>query len=283
LIDKPASPPSHTERSPAASKTVVDARLKQAGYLFRMLSRTLSAFLRQLLRLRREPLIPVLVLLIAGGLWGFAEIADGLAMRDEHHFDQVILLAMRAEGDPLDPLGPPWVKEMVRDLTALGGFTVLTLLTVVVTGFLLFLGNSRNAVVALVAVAGGVAMTHFLKEGFDRPRPDLVSHQVHVSNPSFPSGHATMAAVVYLSLGVLFARSLPRRRLRAYVIFVSAAIATLVGISRIYLGVHWPTDVLAGLALGSAWALMCWLLAIWLDARRGPSPTRPVTAANSDD
>jgi len=248
-----------------------------------MISRTLSAFARHLHRLRSEPLIPVLLLLIAGGLWGFVEIADDVADREAHHYDHAILLAMREAGDPHDPLGPPWAEEMGRDLTALGGFTILSLLTLAVTGFLLFSGNGRIAAVTLVAVAGGVAMTYFLKEGFDRPRPDLVPHQVEVSNPSFPSGHATMAAVVYLTLGVLFARSLPRRRLRGYVIFVSAAIAVLVGISRVYLGVHWPTDVLAGLTLGAAWALVCWLLAIWVDARFGERNGRSGDAIISDD
>lgn len=239
------------------------------------MNRTLSAFVRQLHRLRREPLLPVLLLLIAGGLWGFVEIADVVVDQEAHRYDHAILLAMRTAGDPHDPVGPPWMEEMGRDLTALGGFAILTLLTLAVTGFLLFLGNGRIAAVTLVAVAGGVAMTYFLKEGFDRPRPDLVPHQVEVSNPSFPSGHATMAAVVYLTLGVLFARSLPRRRLRGYVIFVSAVIAVLVGISRIYLGVHWPTDVLAGLTLGAAWALVCWLLAIWLDTRHQQRKSHP--------
>lgn len=236
-----------------------------------MSKRVLSAICQQLKRLEREPLIPTLLLLIAGGLWGFAEIADEVTEQETHRFDRKILLAMREPGDSSDPLGPQWMEEVGRDLTALGGFTVLTLLTLSVIGFLLFLGNYRVALTALVAVAGGMALTHFLKQGFDRPRPDLVSHGVIVTNASFPSGHATMAAVVYLTLGVLFARTLSRKRLRVYVIGVSGVVAVLVGISRVYLGVHWPTDVLAGLALGAAWALVCWLLAMRLD-RPGSAP-----------
>ncbi len=159
------------------------------------------------------------------------------------------------------------MEEMGRDLTALGGFTVLTIITLAVTGFLMFLGSRRIAGIALTAVTGGMLLTHFLKEGFNRARPDLVPHRVLVTNASFSSGHTMMAAVVYLTLGVLLARTLPHRRLRVFVITVSAVIAILVGVSRVYLGVHWPTDVLAGWTLGSTWALFCWLLAIRLDPR----------------
>ncbi len=232
-----------------------------------MIQRSLASFLNLLVRWRREPVIPVVLLLIAGGLWGFIEIADEVQDRESHHFDRTIMLAMREAGDPKDPWGPPWMEEMGRDLTALGGFTVLTGLTLAVTGFVLFLGQRRIAMIGLIAVAGGMALTHFLKEGFERPRPDLVPHGVLVTNASFPSGHTMMAAVVYLTLGVLLARTLPARALRVYVIGVSAAIAVLVGVSRVYLGVHWPTDVLAGWTLGAAWALVCWLLAIRLDPR----------------
>ncbi len=232
-----------------------------------MIRRSTSLFLKLLLRWRREPVVPALLLLIAGGLWGFVELADEVQDRETHRIDEWILRAMREPGDPANPLGPQWVEEMGRDLTALGGVAVLGLLSLAVTGFLLFLGKRRIALITVLAVVGGVLLTYSLKLGFDRPRPDLVPHAVIVRDPSFPSGHSMMAAVVYLTLGVLLARSLPRQMLRIYVIAVSAAIAVLVGISRVYLGVHWPTDVLAGWTLGSAWALACWVLVIRLDSR----------------
>lgn len=233
-----------------------------------MIRHSTSLFLSLLVRLRKEPVVPVLLLLIAGSLWGFIELADEVEDQETHHFDERILLLMRVAGDPSDPIGPRWLEEMMRDLTALGGVAVLGLLTAAVTGFLLFLGKHRLALIAPVAVGGGMLLTYFLKAGYDRPRPDLVPHGAFVSNASFPSGHAMMAAVVYLTLGVLLARSLPRQALRVYVIGVSAGIAILVGITRVYLGVHWPTDVLAGWTLGSAWALCCWLLVIRLTPRQ---------------
>lgn len=240
-----------------------------------MFRRAASAIFSHVIRWRREPLIPALLLLLTGSLWGFMEIADEVMEKEAHYFDETVMLAMRTPGDTNDPLGPAWMEEMGRDFTALGGFAVLTLITLSVTGFLLFLGRKRVAGIALLAVIGGMAMTHFLKLGFDRPRPDLVPHGVVVTNASFPSGHTMMAAVVYLTLGVLFARSLPRRRLRIFVVSVSVLIALLVGVSRVYLGVHWPTDVLAGWTLGAAWALVCWLLAMKVDPVRNRDDAAP--------
>ena len=105
------------------------------------------------------------------------------------------------------------------------------------------------------------------KLGFGRPRPDLVPHATQVYTASFPSGHAMMAAVTYLTLGALLARVQPRLRLKLYLIGLAATLTVLVGCSRVYLGVHWPTDVLAGWTLGAAWALGCWAIALWLQAR----------------
>jgi undecaprenyl-diphosphatase len=100
-----------------------------------------------------------------------------------------------------------------------------------------------------------------LKEFFERPRPDLVPHGAEVFTASFPSGHAMMSAVVYLTLGALLARVETGLRVKAFVLSVSVLLTVLVGISRVYLGVHWPTDVLAGWTVGAAWAVMCWLIA----------------------
>lgn len=233
-----------------------------------MRARWKQRFLKLLAWGRREPTIPLLLLLIAGGLWGFVELADEVQDQETHHFDKILLLAMRQPGNVASPLGPRWVGEAARDFTAMGGAAVLTLVTLAVTGFLFFQGNRRIAAVTLGAVIGGQLLTYLLKEALDRTRPDLVPHAVVVTSASFPSGHAMMAAVVYLTLGVLLARTLPRRRLRVYVIAFSVLIALLVGVSRVYLGVHWPTDVLAGWTLGAAWALVCWLIAIHVDPRK---------------
>ncbi len=183
---------------------------------------------------------------------------------ETHAFDTAVLLALRSPTDTADPLGPGWVEELGRDVTALGGIGVLVALTLAVAGFLWLDGKRREMWFVLAAVAGGQVASTLFKLGFDRPRPDLVPHGSITYTSSFPSGHAMMAAVTYLTLAALLAREQPRRRMRAYLLAVAVIVTLAVGISRVYLGVHWPTDVLAGWAAGAAWALMCWTIADWL-------------------
>jgi undecaprenyl-diphosphatase len=127
-------------------------------------------------------------------------------------------------------------------------------------------------VLVLVSVAGGLLLSTLFKEAFDRPRPDLVTHGATVYTASFPSGHSMMAAVTYLTLAVMYARVEPRRAVKIYLIAVASLIILLVGASRVYLGVHWPTDVLAGWLAGATWALFCWLIARWLQRRGAVEP-----------
>ena len=141
-------------------------------------------------------------------------------------------------------------------------------MSIAVLGFLLLQGKPRVAGVMVVAIGGGMLLSPVLKLGFDRPRPNLVPHEVFVYSASFPSGHALHAAVVYLTLGALLARVQPHRRLKGYVLTVSVVLMVLVGSTRVYLGVHWPTDVLAGWAVGAAWAILFWLITFWLQQRR---------------
>jgi undecaprenyl-diphosphatase len=208
----------------------------------------------------------VLLVLVALG-WAFFGLADEVMEGDTHALDRSILLAMRAAGDLSDPLGPPWVEEMGRDVTALGGIAVLSLVTVAVAGLLWLQGAARSAVLVVGAVVGGTLLSSFVKEVFDRPRPDLVPHEAAVYTASFPSGHSMMAAVTYLTLAALFARVQPKRRLKFYVLTVATIVTVAVGVSRVYLGVHWPTDVLAGWTAGAAWALACLTFARWLGSR----------------
>lgn len=233
-----------------------------------MLARTFAYFLTQLRYWRKEPLIPAALLLIACGLLAFIELAEIVREEAPHSFDQRILLAMREANDPANPIGPVWMEEMGRDVTALGGFTILTGLTISAIGFMLLHRRYRLSLLTLAAVLGGMQASASLKHLFGRPRPDLVPHEVLVTSASFPSGHAMMAAVVYLTLGVLMARTQRRRRVRLYIVTLSLIVAVAVGVSRVYLGVHWPTDVLAGWALGGAWALAFGLLALKADPRR---------------
>jgi undecaprenyl-diphosphatase len=199
-------------------------------------------------------------LVIAGGLWGFVELLEVARATTPHSFDRDILLAFRTAGDPNDPIGPLWVEEAMRDLTALGSTSVLIFIVLSVYVYLLLTGRAKTALFIFFSIAGGQLLSSLLKLGVDRPRPDLVSHLAEVYTLSFPSGHAMLSAVTYLTLGSLLARVLPGRLLKSYVLAVAVIATLLVGISRVYLGVHWPSDVLAGWCAGSAWAMLCWLI-----------------------
>lgn len=205
--------------------------------------------------------------LIAAGLWGFAELADEVMEQETQSVDERILLMLRNPKDLSDPVGPRWVEEVGRDVTALGGMTMLTLLTVAVTVYLLLERKPHLALFLAVTVGGGIIASLVLKTVFDRPRPKLVPHGSYVYTTSFPSGHSMMSAVTYLTLAVVLARAHSRRRVKTFFILVGASITIGVGISRVYLGVHWPTDVLAGWTAGTVWAILCWLLARWLQRR----------------
>ncbi|MBC8131080.1 MAG: phosphatase PAP2 family protein [Rhizobiaceae bacterium] len=207
------------------------------------------------------------LLLVAAAIWGFAVLADEMMEGETHAFDTWLLLALRDATDPANPYGPGWLREMVRDVTGLGGIGILTLVTLAAAGFLWIEGKHRSLFLMVTAVFSGFLMSTLLKTGFDRPRPDLVPHGSITYTASFPSGHAMLSAVVYLTLAVLLARVQTRRRVKLYILSVATLLTIVIGMSRVYLGVHWPTDVMAGWAAGSAWALMWWMIANWLEKR----------------
>lgn len=224
---------------------------------------------------RREILLLVVLALAAASLVLFGQLTDEVLEGETHAFDEAILLALRSAADHSDPIGPGWLEEQMRDITALGSIGVLTFVSLAAAGFLVLQGKRRTAALVVIAVGGGMLVSTLTKLGFDRPRPDLVPHAAQVYTASFPSGHAMMAAVTYLTLGALLARAQPRLRLKLYLIGLAAALTVMVGASRVYLGVHWPTDVLAGWMLGAAWALACWTIALWLQARGRIEATEP--------
>lgn len=205
---------------------------------------------------------------VACGAWLFTYLASEVMEGDTQAFDRSVLLAMRRPGD-LSPIGPPGLQESARDLTALGGATALALLTLLTTGYLLLDGKRRMALFLCGCVVSGLLLSTLFKLLFQRPRPDIVPHADYVSSTSFPSGHSMLSAVTYLTLGALLARSQQRKRLKAFFLLTAALLTFLVGLSRVYLGVHWPTDVLAGWTAGASWAIVCWLSARWLQSQRG--------------
>jgi len=197
----------------------------------------------------------------------FLKIADEVGEGSTKAFDEGVLLALRTPGNPTDPIGPPWLEEMARDVTSLGSFAVLGLLVIGVVLYLLLAGKRGTALLMLVSVVGGTVISTVLKMGYDRPRPEL-TEVARVFTASFPSGHSMLSAVTYLTLGALLAQAQPNRRLKGYFIGAAVTVTILVGISRLYLGVHYPTDVLAGWAVGAAWAALCLVLATWLRRSR---------------
>jgi undecaprenyl-diphosphatase len=204
------------------------------------------------------------LLILTAAVLSFTQIADAIASGAARNFDRRIMLALRDPTNPASPLGPPWLEEAARDVTSLGSTAVLALVSVGVIGFLVLSYARAAAVLVATSVGGGSILLNLLKGFFARPRPDIVPHAVPVFTASFPSGHAALSAVTYLTLGALLARVQPNRRLKAYLLGAAVTLTLLIGITRVYLGVHWPTDVLAGWCIGAAWAIACWLAAVWL-------------------
>ena len=167
-------------------------------------------------------------------------------------FDTAILLGLRRWG------GPPWLPDAARDLTALGSGTVLTIVVAAVAGLLLALRHRLTALALIAAAWSGSLAVSLLKGHFARARPTVVEHWAVVGNYSFPSGHATSSAVIYLTLAALASQVTPGRAVRTYLLGLAILLVGAIGVSRVYLGVHWPSDVLAGWSFGTLWAIGCW-------------------------
>ena len=221
---------------------------------------------------RIEPLTLMAIAVPAAIVLAFATLGRAVGAGSTRAFDEAILLAMRTPGNPADPVGPLWFQEMVRDFTALGSTGVLTFMVLSIAGFLVMTRKGHAAAFVILSVGGGVLISETMKALYARARPDLVPHAAEVYSASFPSGHSMMSAVVYLTLGALVARTQANRAVKRYIVTLAVILAILVGLSRIYLGVHWPTDVLAGWALGGAWALVCWFVMTWLQSRGEVEP-----------
>jgi len=211
-------------------------------------------------RIRNSPGIFALVLISLAGVFAFSGLASEVLEGESHKLDTQILMMFRAGGDGNAPIGPGWVQESMRDLTALGGVTLLTIITLGVFLYMLIIRRPLEAFYVLAAIASGLTISFLLKHGFDRPRPDLWAHGSITYTASFPSGHSMMSALVYFTLATLLAEVDTRKRARSFMFFCAAFITVCVGISRLYLGVHWPSDVAAGWLAGATWALMSWLV-----------------------
>jgi undecaprenyl-diphosphatase len=201
------------------------------------------------------------LLIVIGGTWGFIELLDEVHEGETQIVDE---WAIRAIGGYN---APAWLEEVGRDLTALGGIAILSMATAAISGYLLIAGKRHAMVLLLASTLGALIISFVLKDLIDRPRPDLVEHRSHVMTQSFPSGHSMLSAAVYLTLGALLARLTNSWVLKCYFIGFALLLTGMVGISRVFLGVHWPTDVLAGWTAGLVWALACWGVARYLQLR----------------
>lgn len=223
---------------------------------------------------RREIVLVAALLLLAGGAWLFVSIADEVVEGDTQTFDEWMILSLRNPADVSDPLGPKWLEELGRDFTALGGMGILIGLTLMTVGYLILERRGKTAAFVGIAIGAGMSASFLLKMSFSRPRPNLVSHETWIYTTSFPSGHSMMAALTYLTLAALLAHILqPRRRGKIYLVLMALIVTLCVGVSRVYLGVHWPTDVLAGWTAGAFWALLSWTLAFRLQRRGDIEPS----------
>jgi undecaprenyl-diphosphatase len=202
-------------------------------------------------------------------LLAFVTLAGEVGEGGTRAFDVRILRAFRSASDPAQPMGPAWVESAMLDLTALGGSTVLGLIVAAVVGFLALQARYHTAMVVAATSISGELLNRVMKNRFLRPRPDVVPHLRAVASSSFPSGHAMESAIIYLTLGAMLMRVAERRATKIYCLAWALVLTLLVGLSRVYLGVHYPTDVLAGWVMGFAWASICWLVAQRFEARTG--------------
>jgi undecaprenyl-diphosphatase len=279
-----------------------DAAVSPASQTVRVASQRALLLVRALHTRVGGALGAVVALIVAVGAWAFLELSDDVAEGDTARFDAWVAALLR-EGEGARPggrpVGPDWLLTAAIDLTALGGATVLFLVVVVTAAFFALRRDYRAMLLVLLCTALGQVINSGLKAWFSRERPESHLHLVEVTTASFPSGHAMMSAVTYLTLGAVLSSMATQRRVKVFVFAVAVLLSVLVGFTRVYLGVHHVTDVFAGWAAGLTWALACWLLAYWLQSqgvlrpfrtRGGPGPrasrgsraSRPTTRIPAD-
>lgn len=189
---------------------------------------------------RLETWILMSALTISVLLFAFGLIAQEVSEGELLTFDKSVMPALRNPANPSIPIGPPWLQEAARNITSLGSTTVLGIISLAVVGYLFLARIPAEAWLILGAVLGGIALNNLLK---------------------FAS---TLSAITYLTIGALLAQTHSSFTIRLYFMSLAAFLTVLVALTRIYLGVHFPTDVLGGWCIGAAWAMGCWALVAWL-------------------
>lgn len=225
--------------------------------------------------MRAEFVLVASLAVIAAAVLLFIEIADEMSEGEAHGFDMAVLQTLHPDAaNPSDPIGPKWLDHAAVDLSAIGSVSVLSTLALLVGVFLIIQRKRLEAAIIAVAFGGGITISQLLKGYFDRERPPEIYRASEILNASFPSGHALLSTVVFLTLGAMLAQAARGQGLRIFVMAAAICLALIVGVTRIYLGVHWTTDVLAGWSVGAAWGTACWLGGRWLK-QRGQVPRKP--------
>ncbi len=238
-----------------------------------------KAWLRARVDSVRSLELRVVVSLLALGLLAivFLKIGEEVSEGATARLDRAILLAFR--NSPSDPIGSQAVEAAVINLSALGSAAVMILIVIIASLYFALSGSPRYALLLSGCATGTFIGMWLLKSFYERPRPSVVTHLTQNNDLSFPSGHSMISAAVYLTLSVVIARALPTRRLRVFAVLTGVVLTMVIGLSRIYLGVHYPTDVLAGWTAGAAWALFCGLVLRTI-VRRGGREGVPAQATS---
>lgn len=208
---------------------------------------------------------------LTAGVCGFAAISFAVFNDFTSTLDRSAIVWFRDPADLSDAWGPPWFEETAAEITALGGYPILVLAAFLVISALVILRKHSAALFLFAGLVTGSAASTALKHLFDRPRPDLVDHLDRTFTSSFPSGHAMVSMIAWLTIAAVALRFIEHGRLRTFVLSSAVGLSLLIGATRVYLGVHWPSDVLAGWCVGAAWASACWLSAHYLTRNREQS------------
>lgn len=219
---------------------------------------TLAAQLKRSRRILSRIEFRLIVVWIAavGAVWSFFGLASEWREGELVGFDNWILNALRQPGHPHEPVGPAWLAEMMRDLSGAGSVTMLTLVTLAAFIVLMAYERRREAMTFAAGVLMATISSDIFKAFYSRPRPAYAIYSILPTSHSFPSGHSTSSTATYFLLAIVIARLEARFSVKVLAFGFAALLSILIGISRVYLGVHWPSDVLAGWCLGAGWALI---------------------------
>lgn len=203
----------------------------------------------------------ILITVVVGAAWGAVEIADLPREGASRSLDEVMLSVFRSSSDRTNPVGSRGIEDISRNISSMGSNAVLVFVSIIVVSYLLAQGRKKASWLVVASIVGSLGISFVLKLLFDRPRPDLSVESVHVTTSSFPSGHAMVSMAVYTLFAALLARLDSRRWVKIFFLASAVLINLVIGITRLHLGTHWPTDLLAGWTIGAAWTTLCWLTA----------------------